>query len=329
MPERQLDETDHYATHPSPKRRALDTWKGGRLTARIGVDIGGTKMLLLASGPDGQLIGERLLKTGPTIAPSRIERHINQFADDLPTPVDAIGIAVPGLVHRDTGQVEMSDVLPQLNGWQPRRLLGEDVTQVLVNDIRAALIHSSRSLRSDATAAIMLAGTAIGMAAMSGGRVVTGVNGWAGEIGSVPMPTPNGIRRLDQIAGGFAIVAAAGMPATQVHAALAAGDVRVTEIVRSAGEAFGLAIATVVNLFNPEVITLAGGTLKYDRYLDAALLVAEQTSLPPLWQACSVRRAEDADHVVALGALLLADRANAGLHIENDAIADSAVAEQQ
>jgi predicted NBD/HSP70 family sugar kinase len=277
----------------------------------IGVDIGGTKMLLLAHGPQGEPQRERRLDTGPTTNPQQLEHHIRDFARSLPTPPRALGIAVPGLVNHDAGRVEVSDVLPHLGGWQPANILGPDIPQILVNDIRAALTHTSRSLPCDATAAVLVAGTAIGMAWMADGRIINGVSGWAGEIGSMPLPTPEGFCRLDELAGGAAILANTGLSPAEVHAALATADPRIEAIVQAAGETFGLAIATVVNLINPQVITLAGGTLSYRGYLQAALHAAEHAALPPLWQACTVQRADNEPRVVALGALHLANQAGA------------------
>ncbi|GIF67585.1 hypothetical protein Ais01nite_56200 [Asanoa ishikariensis] len=287
----------------------------------VGVDIGGTKMLLVAGLPGGSLVRSSRVPTGPSTSSREIEAHIREFAGSLPGPVGALGIAVPGLVDR--GRVEISDVLPRLGGWRPGDLLG--VPQVLVNDIRAALAHTSRTLPADATAAVLVAGTAIGMAWMAEGRVVNGVSGWAGEIGSIPVPVPvpvvglgegrapgGGVRRLDEVAGGAAILGATGLTPDEVHAALRVGDPRVGAAVSAAGEAFGRAIATVVNLLNPQAIVLAGGTLDYAGYLPAALRAAEEFALPQLWRVCGVRQAEDAGNVVVLGALHLAEQLGGG-----------------
>jgi predicted NBD/HSP70 family sugar kinase len=122
----------------------------------------------------------------------------------------------------------------------------------------------------------------------------------------MPVPTPRGIRRLDELAGGAAIVRATGLGPAEVHAALAAGDTTVREIVDAAGEALGLAIATLVNILNPDTLRAAGGTLGYAGYWDAALAIARTHSLPELWDACTVDRIKDPELVVVRGALRLA-----------------------
>ncbi|MEV4537071.1 ROK family protein [Asanoa sp. NPDC049518] len=271
----------------------------------IGVDIGGTKMLLVARLPGGSIMASSRVPTGPSAGPRELEEHLRSFAGSLPVAARAVGVAVPGLV--DDGRVEISDVLPRLAGWRPGDLLG--VPQILVNDIRAALAQVGRTLPADATAAVLVAGTAIGMAWMAEGRVVNGVSGWAGEIGSIPVPSPGGgVSRLDEVAGGAAILTATGLAPAGVHAALRVADPRVGEAVRVAGEALGRAIATVVNLLNPQAVVLAGGTLEYAGYVRAALRAAEEYALPQLWQACTVRQAEDPANLVVLGALHLAEQ---------------------
>lgn len=276
--------------------------------ARVGVDIGGTKLLLLAEreGADKPLTG--CTATGPDAHPGDIEVAVKRFLTENALAPTSLGIAVPGLV--ENGQVTICDVLPSLNGW--RGLPGNGVHHLLVNDIRGALAHETVGFDDTSTVAVVLSGTAIGSAYLHQGRVVRGSRGWAGEIGSMPVPTPEGVFRLDELAGGAAIVKAAGHTPAQVHAALATGDLSVRSVIDAAGEMFGLAIATLVNILNPDVIRVAGGTLGYPGYWDTALATARAHSLPELWQVCTVEQIRDPDLVVARGALGLAAASASG-----------------
>jgi glucokinase len=67
----------------------------------------------------------------------------------------------------------------------------------------------------------------------------------------------------------------------------------------------GMAIATVINLFNPAKIALGGGTLELKGYEDSAYRAAKQFSLPELWRSCSLTKVKAGDAVVALGATRL------------------------
>ncbi|WP_344363706.1 ROK family protein [Streptomyces gobitricini] len=269
----------------------------------MGVDVGGTKMLMLARSrePSGGEVTRRV-GTGPGTTPGDLERAVEEFLADHGLEPIALGVAVPGLVGN--GRVRVSDVLPQLAGWSGWS--GRAAPSLLVNDIRGALAQEAATLSRSATAAVVVCGTAVGSAYLSEGRVIRGARGWAGEIGSLPMTTPQGVRRLDELAGGGAVVRAARMPPELIHAALAGGDRRVQDVVHAAGEAFGLGLASLVNVLNPDAVRVAGGTLGYQGYWNTALTTAQQHTLPELWHACTITRIEDPELVVARGATRLA-----------------------
>ncbi|MFE7900430.1 ROK family protein [Streptomyces sp. NPDC057424] len=268
----------------------------------IGVDIGGTKMVLTAEWFDGHAPETLRLSTGEETHPEEIEHYISRFVSSLGQEPRALGIAVPGLVDR--GRVVACDVLPALTGWEPANLGDRTLPVTVLNDVAAALAEGCRALPPAATAALVAAGTGIGMAFMSDGRTFDGSRGWAGELGSMPVRTGSGTVHLDAVAGGAALVARSGDTPAGIHAALAAGDPRIRSLIHDAGEAFGLALATVIGLVNPEFLLLSGGTLTYDGYLDTALETARRTALPELWNACTLRRPSAADPglVVARGA---------------------------
>ncbi|AIA00533.1 ROK family protein [Streptomyces noursei] len=271
----------------------------------VGIDIGGTKLLMIAqkTGHDEPLIHR--VATGPATTPDDIEAALQKFLTEHHLTPSYVGVAAPGLV--EDGRVAVCDVLPKLNGW--RGPAGIDAPHILVNDIRSALAEEAAGLADSPTIAVLLCGTAVGSAYLHQGTVVRGCRGWAGEIGYMPVATPQGTRRLDELAGGAALVRATGLRPAQVHAALAAGDATVCRIVASAGEAFGLAIATLVNILNPDTVRAAGGTLNYPGYWDTAVATARTHSLPELWDSCAVERIKDPELVIARGALRLATAA--------------------
>jgi predicted NBD/HSP70 family sugar kinase len=225
----------------------------------IGVDVGGTKMLVVARDPSGALIAEALVPTGPATTGAWLERRIREFGETLDGRVGRIAIAVPGLVV-DHAEVRSCDVLPRLAGWRP----GVDL---VINDIRAALASVTDSSGADDRGPVLcvVAGTAIGAAFTdTGGHdVFDGADGWAGELGYLPIgPAPDGrIQRLDDLAGGHALLAALRLSAADVHGRLAAGDAVVRSRVEAAGAALGLGLAACVNLLNPRTLVLGGGHL--------------------------------------------------------------------
>jgi glucokinase len=270
-------------------------------SAAVGIDLGGTKLLMLSEA-DGARHTERV-ETGAAADAASIEAIIEAFIAQLPTAPPAVGLAVPGLVGA-AGEIVACDVLPGIVGWRPAaRLQVRGAPVFVLNDAEAALVEEARGLPPDATAAVVMAGTGIGGALMAAGRIVRGANGWAGELGSIPIAAGNGaVRTLDQLAGGAAILRRIGMDADSVHARAAAGDPAVLACLRDAGIALGLGLATIINLINPQRIALAGGTLALPGYTDAALRSAEAHALPDLWHACQVRPSPHGPLLVALGA---------------------------
>ena len=134
---------------------------------------------------------------------------------------------------------------------------------------------------------------------MAAGQPLRGANGWAGELGSIPMGAAG---TLDQLAGGAAILRRLGLNADALRTKAEAGDEVVLRSLREAGTALGQGLATVINLLNPQRVSLAGGTLTLPGYAAAALRAAEAHSLPDLWRACAVRPSPHGALLVALGA---------------------------
>jgi glucokinase len=270
---------------------------------QIGIDIGGTKMLMVAVGKDG-IQARQQISTGEQFAGSDAETAIAEFVRSL-TPYQSIGIAVPGLVD-DRGITIACDVLPQLVGWAPSPALQAICPVRVLNDAEAALVRVVADLQPKSVAIVVMVGTGIGAAISVDGRVLRGANGWAGELGSIPIAS-NGAT-LDSQASGAAILHQLGLDADRLPSLIAAKDPTVLETLDRAGSALGLGLATLINLFNPEAIVLAGGTLRWQGYLTAAMQSAQRHALPDLWATCNLQQSPHGGELVALGAAHSAQR---------------------
>ncbi|GGT96659.1 ROK family transcriptional regulator [Actinomadura citrea] len=115
----------------------------------------------------------------------------------------------------------------------------------------------------------------IGAGIVVDGRVFRGAHGFAGELGhlvadpSGPACSCGGRGCLEQIAGQEAMLRAAGLPVTRPAAGpegsvsrlverLGAGDAAALDAVARAGRALGGALASAVNLIDPDTIVLGG-----------------------------------------------------------------------
>lgn len=70
---------------------------------KVGIDIGGTKMLLLAKTAEGDKT--RKIDIGTNFSGVDADKAISSFLEELPAPPSSIGIAIPGLVNQETGEV--------------------------------------------------------------------------------------------------------------------------------------------------------------------------------------------------------------------------------
>lgn len=265
----------------------------------VGIDVGGTKLLLIAQWPDRRDVNR--LPTGPAFSGRHLDAEIDSFLSSLAAAPLGAGVAVPGLVGED-GALQACDVLPLLVGWR-----GETLARLcpvrLFNDVEAASLEELHDLAAGTTAAVVMSGTGIGAAFVADGRPLRGARGWAGELGSIPLVGPEGVTTLDQLASGAAILRRLGGSAASLLSRAAAKEPGVLQALRAAGEALGLGLATVIDLFNPAVVAVGGGTLELPGYLDAALESARRHSMPELWKACEVRRVREGEMAAALGAL--------------------------
>ncbi len=268
----------------------------------IGVDLGGTKLLMVCGSQ------QMRVQTGFSFSAAELEHHLRAFIQSLAAVPSGIGIAIPGLVDC-AGCVQACDVLPGMIGWNPAEAMADVGCSIqAINDVNAALAEEFHDAPTALTGGVIMVGTAVGAAFLIDGLPLQGSQGWAGELGYIPILMNGEVKRLDELAGGAFIAKRVGLEAPDLAERAQAGDESVLWAVREGGYALGLAIATVIHLFNPAKIALGGGTLELKGYEEAAYGAAKQFSLPELWRACSLTKVKAGDAVVALGAMRIASK---------------------
>lgn len=259
------------------------------MSAVIGVDLGGTKTLVVQFAADGSCVGERRIATprDPETAVAAIAAEVGELAIAHGRAA-AVGVGFAGLVDAATGLVDSSVILPEFGGFALRAALAECCAApvVLDNDATAAGIGEFVALgRPPGLHLLVLTvGTGIGGAAVLAGHVLRGATGAACEFGNMTIDWRGdghacGNRGcLNTLASGTAIAARAARPSQsagaptleQVAAAAAAGDAGAREAIESGARALGAGIANLVMAFNPHRVALMGGVLALgDEYLAA------------------------------------------------------------
>ena len=251
----------------------------------IGVDIGGTRTRVGAFSR-GELLARRAFPTrGLPEVSEAIRALLAELGWDRP---DAIGVGAPSPMDMRAGVIIGCPNLPHWRGVEVTRELGEEFgcPVYLANDATCAAIgelvfgHRARDF------VYITWSTGIGGGIVSGGRVVWGATGWAGEIGHMVLepagpPCRCGKRGcLEALASGTGIARAARerlgeeLSAKDVVQRAREGDRAAGEVVARACRAFGQGIAIVWELLEPELIVLGGGLTRAWDYLGPEVLAA-------------------------------------------------------
>ena len=277
----------------------MGVWQMSKI---IGVDAGGTKMLMTAKY-EGEYI-EKTVPTGADVTPEYLKREIFKFIDDLPFVPEGMGMGVVGLVEDDTLKISH---LENLCGMKTDYFSTETLKVHFINDVKAAMVCEEQFYSQNTAFALIMAGTGFAMSVRTQGVNVLGQNGWAGELGSNPYPINGEIKNLDSISGGRAMLNRAGGNIDELLKALDNNEQFATDIIEQGGHYFGLALSNVIHTFNPEVIVVGGGCTKFKGYMDQAILTAKQYTLEGMFNNCKIVEPFDAKRIVALGAARFAE----------------------
>jgi glucokinase len=208
-----------------------------------------------------------------------------------------IGVGVPGNIDMQRGVVVAWNNVPSFNGYPTRDELSTRLNTpvILENDANAAAIgeHWAGAGKGVDDLVMLTLGTGIGGGIIVRGRIVHGHVGMAGELGHmtvVPNGNPCGCGNsgcVEKYASATAIGAMArqlglgvALTAKDVQELAAQGNERALAIWRSAGEHLGIALATLINVFNAPLYLVGGGASGgWDYFAPAMFAEVEKRSL--------------------------------------------------
>lgn len=277
--------------NPVASSGAVASAAGGAL--RLGVDLGGTKIeaVVVRLGADKPEILARLRR--PTEQSLGYEHIVGSVADLVARVTAAaglgapppIGVGMPGSITRARRTVKNSNTVC-LNGRPFREDLIARVGQPIefANDANCFALAEARygAARGHSLVFGVILGTGVGGGIVLGGdpaagvhpRVWDGLQGIAGEWGHVPLEPRTGppcycgrAGCIETLLSGPALEAdyarrtGRRRPLAEIAAAAAASppDEPARAVIADACATFGRAIATVINILDPEVIVLGGG----------------------------------------------------------------------
>lgn len=266
------------------------------MSYKVGVDLGGTKILVALADERGKIISSNKF---PTRAAEGLNKVLPRLVEGIEGvlaeggvslhEVEGTGICVAGFIDTRSRTIINSPNLPGGEGFPLEEELKNRLKMpVLVeNDASAAaygeyLYGAGKGKRNMVNITL---GTGIGGGIITEGQIYKGSGGFAGEIGHV-IVLPDGPlcgcgrkgclealssgtaiaregRLLMEAGGGVILRKIVGkggkLTAAHVFEAAKKGDKEAIKIIERAAFFLGLALSYVVNILNPEIITLSGG----------------------------------------------------------------------
>jgi predicted NBD/HSP70 family sugar kinase len=258
------------------------------MAIRLGIDLGGTKIELIALDADGTEVCRRREATPQGDYRGTLEtiRQLVLRAERERGETGSVGIGTPGAISRASGRLKNSNSVC-LNG-QP---LIEDLERVLGRPVRMANDADCFALSeaSDGAAAGLpvvfgvILGTGVGGGIVVKGRLLQGPNAIAGEWGHNPLPWP----QADELPGPECYCGKRGcietflsgpglardflqhtgqsLTGVDILARAESGDAEAESAFQRYEDRLARGLAHVINLLDPDAIVLGGGLSNCDR----------------------------------------------------------------
>lgn len=308
--------------------------------AVIGVDAGGTKLLAGVVGED-LAVGHRVRRLWSGGDRAEVLATMVEAVSEAragAAEVRAVGFGIPALLDFRAG-VAVSSVHLPLDGLAFRDVMAErlGLPVYLDNDANLAALAEQRhgAARGARNVVLLTLGTGIGSGIVIDGKLVRGATGAAAEIGHMTIDQHGppcqgscpGRGCLEVMASGTAIgregteagrrnpdsalgraVAQRGVVFGEEVAALAvAGDDVACSVMAAIGRSLGAGIASIVNIFEPEVVVIGGGAAAAgDLLLEPAREVVAQRALRPSRDHVRIVRAALGESAGMIGAAVFA-----------------------
>jgi fructokinase len=255
---------------------------------RIGVDLGGTKIEVIVMDEEGAILARQRVETprhdyAATLA--TITEQITGLEAELGMQC-TVGVGIPGAISPASGVVKNAN-----STWLNGMALDRDLGQALGRPVRlsndANCFAVSEAVDGAAAGAEVVFGVIVGTGTGGGvvvhGKPLTGANAIAGEWGHNPLPWPcaDELPGADCYCGkqgcietwlsgpGFAAshlrMGGDKLTAEQIAARAEQGEVLAESALKAYEDRMARALASVINVLDPDVIVLGGGMSKITR----------------------------------------------------------------
>ena len=301
----------------------------------IGINVCGPKIRAALVDEQGSIIQ----RVETHVSSQNIVPQLATIAGDLRPAlgtVVALGVALPGLVNRQTDRVVDPRGLPatmveDLHGELTRATglrveIENDANAAAYGEFKVGAGRGSRNLF------YMMIGDGIGGAIILDGNLWTGASGFAGEVGHITIDTEGlecvcgNTGCLETVASGPNIVRRArerlnrdntsslsrlglnkNFTVNDVAHAAREGDDFAAMMIERTGKFIGTGVASVINLLNIDCIVLGGGVMEAGPLiLNPIIQEAKRRAFQPCFDATRIVAAMLGTEAPVIGAALLA-----------------------
>lgn len=280
----------------------------------LGIVIDAGHCDVVSAGLDGVIHADSapFLRT-PTTYPALLTALVNRCRWLMAKPgvtTLGVGVSMPGLTDAREDRGVLSPNVPITDGHTPAADLGAalKLTSVLMQESHALCLaerHHGLAAGLDDFAMLDVS-TGVGLGVMSSGRLLTGHNGMAGEIGHITMVAEGGRECgcgnrgcLETVASDSALAwrvsKRLGRPVTvdDVIAMAKADRASVAAELKETVRYVGIAVAAVVNLFNPATVFVHSQLFESDpMHFDHIVEEAGKRAMRPVFADCRIVQAK-------------------------------------
>jgi glucokinase len=307
----------------------------------IAADLGGTNLRAAIIDSQGRILSRTKQHTPKAVKASEIVRAIVAAARECERRsqekggrIRAVSVVVPGTVQAEHGVVIKAPNVPCLDGFRLAAALQSELQwpAVLENDANAAAVGEmwKGAGRNHKTIICVTLGTGVGGGIILDGHLWRGADGSAGELGHICIEPFGGVACtcgsrgcLEVYASATAIVRmtreaqprypnsllhkSEDLTAEGIYRSGVGGDELALEVFRRMGISLGVGLASLINIFNPEMIVLGGGVAAgWDLFIAHVREQISERAFPLPARRAEIVRAECGDDAGLLGAAQIA-----------------------
>lgn len=244
----------------------------------IGIDLGGTKIEIAVLDAGSRVLLRRRVPTAAHLGPEHVIHTIrglyHQTLQSLGDPQHTLGIGTPGAISPLTGLLKNSNTLC-LNGLPLQGLLSDTLQHevLLENDANCFALAEARmgAGRGHRVVFGVIMGTGCGGGIVIDGRLLTGPQRIAGEWGHSTLDPAGPVCACGRRGCVETALSGSGLEARHRERAgydLSAeqifADPTCSDLVDDFYRDFGIALANVINILDPDCVVLGGGLSKVE-----------------------------------------------------------------